>query len=264
MSIITLSRNVATVIEPTLKSVQNQTYCELEHVIVDGQSTDGTLEIIGAHRADVARLIIQPARGIADAFNTGIEHTTGELILFLNSGDTYIDEEAVSRVVDHYKEHGWSWSYGGVRFVTGSSSAAFEQPAREFSYERLLRSCFVAHSSVATCRHVFRDYGLFDTSYSSSMDYEFFLRIGKECPGAPLPFTVSQFVFGGTSSDNRRRYLEDRRARRAHAQIPRLRWAALEAQLAAEAYMLWLVKRIVPSSFQMTLRRWRQRVTAQY
>ena len=258
VSVVTLSRNVATVIEPTIESVHNQMYRELEHVIIDGQSTDGTLKIIEARRAKVARLIVRPPRGIADAFNAGVEASSGQLIIFLNAGDTFVGPDVIERVVLHYQENGWLWAYGGARFASPDGSSYIERPTAKFSYSHLVRTCFIAHPSAVTHRDVFTRYGLFDTSYRSSMDYEFWLRVGADCPGASLPFVISTFALGGTSSDNRVRYAEDRRARRSHLRMSGLRRAALEFWLGSQAYVIWFLKRSVPPSLQMILRQWRQ------
>src|SRR6267142_1830060 len=97
VSIVTVTLNSREHVEDAIRSVLSQTYPAIEYVIIDGGSTDGTLDVIRAHEKDFASWISEPDRGIADAFNKGLAATSGDYVLFLNSDDWLADPEALSR-----------------------------------------------------------------------------------------------------------------------------------------------------------------------
>ena len=123
VSVITACYNSVGTIADALESVAAQTYPDIEHVVVDGGSTDGTLREIDHHRRRIARVISEPDRGIYDALNKGIGASTGELIAFLHSDDVYADPKVIERVVGRMKEQSLEALYGDVAFVKGKDLA---------------------------------------------------------------------------------------------------------------------------------------------
>ena len=95
ISVITIARNCAGTIEATIQSVLGQTWTPLEYIIVDGGSTDGTVEIVRRFAPRLARWVSEPDRGISDALNKGARLAQGDLLLFMNAGDTFVDATAL-------------------------------------------------------------------------------------------------------------------------------------------------------------------------
>src|SRR3989442_3728047 len=150
VSIVTICRNARDVIEPTLRSIHSQSYSVIEHVVVDGNSTDGTFELLRGFGPRIAALVQRPPAGIADAFNGGIELSTGDLLVFLNAGDMFVGPDVIARIAQHYVTYSWAWAYGGVRFVSPDGVLSFDRPAAPYSYRDLSRTCFVPHASSIT------------------------------------------------------------------------------------------------------------------
>src|ERR1700761_112956 len=98
LSIITIVYNNASDIERTILSVINQTYKNIEYIIIDGASTDGTLNIIGKYRDSISKLVSEPDKGIYDAMNKGLQQATGDYVLFMNSGDEIYAGDTVEKI----------------------------------------------------------------------------------------------------------------------------------------------------------------------
>ena len=103
ISVVTVCRNEAETIERTIRSVVMQTYPHLEYVIIDGHSTDGTLEIVRRYQ-DVCRFRSEPDNGIYDAMNKGVKYTTGDYIIFINAGDYLIHKEVLQKCATYMNE----------------------------------------------------------------------------------------------------------------------------------------------------------------
>lgn len=205
VSVITICRNAVGLIEPTMTSVLEQTYGHIEYLIVDGGSTDATVELARAVSARfperTVHITSEPDRGIADAMNKGVRRAHGELVVHLHAGDRFTDAEALERVVDSHTRNGWRWGVAGS--VVVNDEGAGEHVYRPCSDVRtLLRKNCIPHQSTFLVRDIFAHHGLFRTDFKQAMDYEFWLRIaflGGEQPYA-LPFNTTYFLSGGRSS----------------------------------------------------------------
>ena len=116
-SIITAVCNGKDTIEHTIESIASQTYKDIEHIIIDGGSTDGTLKVVGKYENNLAKVISEPDKGIYDAMNKGIKAATGDVIGILNSDDIYADEFVVGNVVKTMSEHNVDSCYGDLVYV---------------------------------------------------------------------------------------------------------------------------------------------------
>ena len=105
ISIITVCYNSAKTLQDTFDSVKSQTYTDIEYIVVDGASTDGTLEMIQEHEAHISKWVSEPDKGLYDAMNKGIEMATGNLIGILNSDDVFMDSEVISKIAAFHWEH---------------------------------------------------------------------------------------------------------------------------------------------------------------
>ena len=169
VSIITVCRNAGGVIERAMQSVAAQTYPHIEYIVIDGASTDGTVEIIRACPA-VSAWISEADTGIADAFNKGLARASGEWVGILNADDWY-EPETVARVVEAAADA--DVIHGALRFWEGDTPREVYYPRQA----RLTWEMTVNHPSVFVRRSVYEAEGGFDPAYRLAMDYELLLRL---------------------------------------------------------------------------------------
>jgi glycosyltransferase involved in cell wall biosynthesis len=177
VSVITAVRNGASAIAPTLRSVFDQRFPALEHVIVDGASTDGTVEIVRREKRTVGAVISERDSGVYDAFNKGLAAATGDLIGFLNAGDRYVDERAIDRLATAIEASKADAVFADVAFVdaeTGAVQRRFRSTA--FSPARISYGYMPAHPTLFVRRAVFERFGEFDPSFKIAGDFEFVAR----------------------------------------------------------------------------------------
>jgi GT2 family glycosyltransferase len=189
-TIVTPCLNGAATLSATLASVRDQRYDgDVEHVVVDGGSTDGTLDILAA--APGVRYVSEPDRGLSDAVNKGIRMATGDVIGWLNADDVYLPGALAQVGTALARRPGTLWATGPCliidadgreirRFVTGYKSFLL----RRYSYRMHLVQNFVPAPSTFVRRQAFDRIGVFDERFKYSMDYDLWLRLGRI--GAPL------------------------------------------------------------------------------
>ena len=174
VSIITPSYNSAEFIGATLASVAAQDYAPLEHIVVDGGSTDGTLDRL---RATSARWISEPDRGQTDALNKGLRLAQGEIIGWVNADDTYAPG-AVAAAVEHLlAEPGIGLVFADCLWIDAAGAVLDTWHTRPTTLDDLLLDgCIIAHQSAFVRREVFETVGAFDVNLRFVMDYEWLLR----------------------------------------------------------------------------------------
>lgn len=180
ISIITPTLNAEKYLRQTIDSIAAQQYQDLEYIIVDGGSTDQTLEIV-KNSGIVTRWISEPDHGIGDAFNKGIRMTTGEIVGILNADDYYHDGAlvAVSEAVEAHPDCGIY--YGDAMHEAFDGSYAFRfSPPRDLSYAIRYRMP-LSHPAVFVRREAYIRHGAFDTRFKLAMDYELIMRM--HCSG---------------------------------------------------------------------------------
>jgi glycosyltransferase involved in cell wall biosynthesis len=178
VSIVTPSYQQGQYIERTLKSVASQTGAEIEHVVFDGGSTDSTVEILKRFNSQV-RWISKKDNGQADAVNKAICATDGEIIGWLNSDDIYYPG-AISRVVAYFAEHeSVDVLYGMADHIDIDENILESYPTEPWNFERLKEVCFICQPALFFRRKVVKTHGLLDESLNYSMDYQYWLRLGK-------------------------------------------------------------------------------------
>jgi len=192
VSIVTPSYNQAAFIRETIASVKNQVYPNIEHIIMDGGSSDSTLKILKECESSYnMRWRSERDQGQAHAVNKGFEEAKGEIIGWLNSDDCYLDQQAVSSVVRVFDKHpSADVVYGDIVHIDANGWILRVQILPRFSYKRLLRSCFIEQPAVFFRRKVVEKYKL-DTSFNYALDYEYWLRIAREFRFRHLPRVIA-------------------------------------------------------------------------
>ncbi len=235
ISVITVTLNSERFLAECLASVASQGDGLHEHIIIDGGSTDATLEIIKKHAAVDSRIIwvSEPDNGISDAMNKGVALATGDVITHLNSDDYYPQPEILSTVINCFLYNlSVTWLTGGLTFVSENGTYIRDIRVRRYSYRRLVRGNILLHPSTFIKRDLFNAVGGFNVSLSFSMDYDLFLRLGSVCPPMVLDEQLSCFrVHAGSRSVSQ--------SEQAYAEEFRVRMEYLHSKARSTAYY-WL------------------------
>lgn len=175
VSVVTVVYNALPIVEETIKSVLAQTYSNIEYIIIDGGSTDGTVELIKQYEDQISIFISEPDKGIYDAMNKGIDQATGNWINFMNAGDHFYSSSVVSDIFDT------SADYSDYATVYGDA----EYRLRSFSYIRQGYECDSNHfmpfsHQAAFARADIAKKNKFNLRYKIAADTEFFLRLNRE------------------------------------------------------------------------------------
>ena len=219
-SIVTCTWNSAATLADTLASVQRQTCQDVEHIFVDGGSTDGTLEMIAAYPGR-KRVLRDVGGGISRAMNQGIEAATGEYVAHLHSDDYYAADDVLETVAQRFASERVDWVFGTVQVL---KDGQLIPPYRmvPFSYRAFAAGrASVPHPAVFIRKSAFGRVGMFDETLKYAMDIDLWLRLGKVARPATIarPLTVFRDHAGSVSSANkikarqeefqvRRRYLK--------------------------------------------------------
>lgn len=223
-TIITAVYNRAGTIGQALESVAAQSYTEVEHLVVDGASTDGTLEEVKTRKHPSMRVISEPDEGIYDALNKGIAAATGDVIGLMHSDDFFANEDVLRDVARTFEETGADAVYGDLDYVSANVPGKIIRhwTAGSYSPRKLARGWMPPHPTLFVRREIFERCGAYDASYRIAADYEAILRwFGKSgVRPAYLPEVLVKMRVGGESNRSIERILrksrEDYRALRSN------------------------------------------------
>jgi glycosyltransferase involved in cell wall biosynthesis len=178
ISVVTVAYNAAGTISKTLASVAAQNHPEVEHIVVDGNSTDETAAIV-ASQAPGARLVIEPDEGIYDAMNKGISLATGDVIAILNADDHYCHPDVLGRVAGAFAEGDLDAVFSDIGFFRPETPRRIFRRYRstDFKPSGLRFGLMPAHPGMFLRRSVYENFGLYDKSYRIASDFEFVARI---------------------------------------------------------------------------------------
>jgi glycosyltransferase involved in cell wall biosynthesis len=236
-SIVTCTWNSAATLADTLASVQRQTCRDVEHIFVDGGSTDGTLEMIAAYPGR-KRLLRDIKGGISRAMNQGIEAATGDYVAHLHSDDYYASDDVLALVAERFASERVDWVFGTVQ-VLRDGCLVPPYPLLPFSYASFAAGrAWVAHPAVFIRRSVFGRVGMFDEQLKYAMDIDLWLRLGQVARPATVDraLTVFREHAGSVSTSNKvKARQEEFRVRRRYMK---------EAPLAFGLYCLRYLKRM--------------------
>jgi glycosyltransferase involved in cell wall biosynthesis len=180
VSIVTVCRNSEATIEDTLKSVSSQTYSNIEHIIIDGASSDGTLSVINQYKDRVAHIVSEPDKGIYDAMNKGIHLATGDVIGILNSDDYFEYPEAVADVMDRFKSQPEAdLVFGDVVFVKPDDlqKVVRHYSSGHFKSWKLRFGWMPPHPATFIRKQAYQLAGPYSLDYKISSDYEMLIRL---------------------------------------------------------------------------------------
>lgn len=206
VSIITVTYNSAKTLQRTLDSVQEQTYSNIEHILVDGASTDGTLDIIKANEQHIARYVSEPDEGIYDAINKGIKMATGSIIGILNSDDVLSNEFVIEQIVRNLRRQKADIAYGDLVYVDREDGDRIVRYWRSNKFKRrqLYFGWMPPHPTMYIRRQVYDDCGLYSTALRISADYDFMLRVLRhdKYKKVYIPQVLVRMAMGGISNRN--------------------------------------------------------------
>lgn len=183
LSIITVVYNNQKTIENAIQSVLSQSYQNLEYIIIDGKSTDGTIEIINSYRDKISFIISESDRGIYDAMNKGIALASGDIIGLLNSDDLYADNEVLKDVMSYFQsDEKLDILYGDLVYVKRDRTNKIVRKWISRQYFPLFyeRGNVPPHPTLFVRSKVYKEAGVFILSYKLAADYEFMLRVFKK------------------------------------------------------------------------------------
>jgi putative colanic acid biosynthesis glycosyltransferase len=216
LSVVTISRNDRQGLEETLASVCQQDYPYIEHIVVDGDSDDGSKELLSSYaHSKTYTYRSEPDRGISDAFNKGLERSNGHLIFFLNAGDVFVSSQVVSTVIRSYLEHRWQCAEGMTLTSSYSGQEILYAPPKLPSW-CLRYLMFLPHQGFF-CETALHKPFRFDESIKVTMDYDLFIRMLKGIEIFYLPFAIAKREPGGISSRSDLRTRELATIRRQYA-----------------------------------------------
>jgi glycosyltransferase involved in cell wall biosynthesis len=209
LSVITVVYNNAQHIERTMSSVFNQMYNNIEYIIVDGASTDGTLDIINNYKGRITKLISEPDKGIYDAMNKGLANVTGDYVLFMNSGDEIYSPKTVAQVfasVDNADIY-----YGETEMINDKGESLGQRrhkvPA-QFTWRSFKYGMSVSHQAIYIKRELV---GPYDPQYQLSADIDWIIRAAKKAKTiVNVNQYVAKYLVGGMSKAKHSQSLQER------------------------------------------------------
>lgn len=224
VSIVTAVYNRRETIAQAMRSVQRQSYPMIEHIIQDGGSTDGTLDVIQSQQNVQTELVSAPDKGIYDAINLGIMRAKGEIIGLMHSDDFFAHDTVIEKVVSHFRDPAIDGVYGDLDYVSAEDPAQTIRSWQSGEYRPALlaKGWMPPHPTLYLRREVFDRLGLYDTSYAIAADYDAILRyLGEgQIKLSYIPEVLVKMRVGGASNRSLkqiwRKSNEDLRAIRAN------------------------------------------------
>ncbi|MEM7367595.1 MAG: glycosyltransferase family 2 protein [Bacteroidota bacterium] len=204
VSIITVSYNSASCIKSCIDSILSQDYPNIEYIIIDGASTDGTVDIIRSYGEMVSRFISEPDQGIYDAMNKGVKLAQGDIVGLLNSDDLYANSQVISRVVQEFQSSQADTVYGDLVYIQDHNMDQIVRyyPGVDFHPNKLRKGMMPPHPTFFVKRHLYETYGLFNTQYAICADFDFMVRLfhKHEVSYSYIPEVMVKMRTGGSST----------------------------------------------------------------
>lgn len=212
LSVITVTYNAEHTLERTLKSVREQTYPAIEHIIVDGNSNDGTVALIHRYENERLKWISEPDKGLYDAMNKGIKMATGDYLCFLNAGDTFYDTDTVQKIFASIDEdHSPDILYGETAIVDDNGRFLHMrrlQAPKNLTWKSFKHGMVVCHQAFIVKRELVEPY---DLSYRFSSDFDWCIRMMKKAKNIyNTDLILVDYLNAGMTTANRKASLRER------------------------------------------------------
>jgi glycosyltransferase involved in cell wall biosynthesis len=209
LSVITVVYNNVADIGRTLLSVLNQTHPAIEYIVIDGCSTDGTLDIINTYKNRIAKLVSEPDKGIYDAMNKGLAMATGDYVIFMNSGDEFYATDTVEKVFAAANDA--DIYYGETEMLNARRESLGQRrhkaPAK-FNWKGFKYGMSISHQAIYIRRTLTEPY---DSAYQLSADIDWIIRAAKKAKRiVKFDGYVAKYLVGGMSKARHRQSLEER------------------------------------------------------
>ncbi|WP_317898519.1 glycosyltransferase family 2 protein [Aurantibacillus circumpalustris] len=229
ISIITITFNSESTIEQTIRSVIEQTYKNIEYIIVDGGSTDNTLNVIEKYKPNIHKIVSESDNGLYDALNKGIEMATGDVIGMIHSDDFYIDNNVIQKYADCFLKNKSDSVYSDLYYVdkTNADKIIRKWKSGEYKAGSFINGWMPPHPTFFVKREIYQKLGKFNIQFKSAADYELMLRFIKKnkISISYLPeYTVKMRVGGKSNVSVLNRFkanMEDRKAWEENGLKPR-------------------------------------------
>ncbi|HXG28756.1 MAG TPA: glycosyltransferase family 2 protein [Nevskiales bacterium] len=203
ISIITAVYNRAGTVGEALESVHTQSWPHVEHIVIDGGSTDGTLEILRKYDGRLALLVSEPDNGIYEALNKGLQRATGEVVGLLHSDDYFAHDRVLERVATAFLDPSVDAVYGDLEYVSNKGGRVIRRwRSGGYSYKKVARGWMLPHPTLYLRRRIYEKWGLYDTSYQIAADYDLMLRLFSRASLHPvyIPEVLLKMRWGGESN----------------------------------------------------------------
>tara|TARA_B100002019_G_scaffold137251_1_gene118263 strand:+ start:30808 stop:31572 length:765 start_codon:yes stop_codon:yes gene_type:complete len=204
VSIITVSLNSEHTIRQCIDSVLNQTYKNIEYIIIDGMSSDKTIKIIDSYRSKLYKFVSEKDEGLYDAMNKGIKLATGDIVGILNSDDEYFNENVIENIVEAFSNKEADSLYGDLCFVDPNNTRNVKRfwKSSEFKHGSFKKGWHPPHPTFFVKKDIYNKYGLFDTNLRISADFDLMLRFLEKhkISTTYFPSTLVRMKIGGEST----------------------------------------------------------------
>lgn len=206
VSIITVSYNAVKTIEDTIKSVLSQDFNDIEYIVIDGNSSDGTQDVISKYIKNIDHFISEPDKGIYYGMNKGVALATGDVVGILNADDIYTDNNVVSSIVNVFDLKNTDSVYADLEYVDEIDLNLIKRKWKsgEYKKDNFLEGWMPPHPTFFIKRKHYLNYGFFNTSLRSAADYELMLRMlfKNKLTAEYLPKSIIKMRVGGMSNSS--------------------------------------------------------------
>lgn len=210
ISIVTISFNNENDIRSTIESVVGQTYDNIEYIIVDGGSTDDTINIVNEYINSISIVISEPDNGMYDAINKGIKISTGDIVGLIHAGDRLFNNQVIAKIAQHFEHNNIDAMYGHSKIVNSRNEVKLINISPQYSKKMIRRGWMPSHQSIYIRREVFDKLGYYRNDLGGSGDYEFFVRYFyfNEIKVKLLKEYIIYFTLGGRSTNSLKKKLQ--------------------------------------------------------
>jgi glycosyltransferase involved in cell wall biosynthesis len=204
ISLITVTHNAESTIERCIRSVINQTYKNIEYIIIDAVSTDKTGQVINKYKNYIHYYLSEPDKGIYDAMNKGINAATGNVIGMINADDYFADERVLQDVAEAFGAQEVPVVYGDIDYVDASDKIIRKWRSGKYSHGMFNRGWMPPHPTFYCKRELFDKFGYYSLDYGTAADYELMLRFmhQHQMPAHYLKKVMVKMKIGGVSNKN--------------------------------------------------------------